>query len=70
MRLGTKTRYGTRAMLDPSLRCERGFVSVREMAGGRFPSALNTSCPRFAPLASREVLVRHRAGMQSQINLR
>ena len=32
MRLGTKTRYGTRAMLDPALHYERGLASVREMA--------------------------------------
>jgi len=33
MRLGTRTRYGARAMLDLAHDYERGLVSVREMAG-------------------------------------
>ncbi len=32
MKLSTKTRYGTRAMLDLALNFEKGVVSVRELA--------------------------------------
>ncbi len=35
MKLSTKTRYGTRAMLDLALNYERGVVGVREIAARR-----------------------------------